>query len=212
MKISKLFSALFALAGIAIAAGTVFLCLHSLNREPVLLEEPKEAVSQVEKLFQAVCDNDYAAASALMYGSPDLGAGSPESGEISTMIWDAYVDSLGYELSGDCRPDGEGLVQRVKLSYLDIPSVTDALQERSRALLQERMEQAEDVDQIYDENNEYRQDFVDAVVADAARAALAEDARYVETELTIRLVFDDGRWWILADDELMRAISGGIVK
>lgn len=212
MKISKLFSGLFALLGIAVTAGTLVLCLGALNREPVLLEEPRAAVSRVESLFQAICDDDYAAASSLMYGTPDLGSGSPESGEISTMIWNAYVDSLDYALAGDCYPTRNGLAQRVQISYLDISSVTDGLQVRSRALLQERVGLAEDVEQIYDENNEYRQDFVDAVVNDAAREALAEDARYVETELTVQLVFDQGQWWILADDALMQAISGGIVQ
>ena len=74
------------------------------------------------------------------------------------------------------------------------------------------MEEAEDVDQIYDENNEYRQDFVDAVVRDAMEQALKQDARYVETELTVNLAFHQGQWWILADEALMRAISGGIAR
>lgn len=211
MKISKLFSGLFALLGAALCIGTVWLCLNSLNREPMLLQEPRAAVSRVDMLFRAVCDDDYAAASALMYGTPDLGSGTPESGPITTAIWNAYVDSLDYTLSGECFPTQDGLAQEVTISYLDISSVTDGLQVRSRELLQQRVAQAEDVEQIYDENNDYRQDFVDAVVADAAAQALAQDARYVETTLTIRLVFLEGQWWILADDALMQAISGGII-
>lgn len=212
MKISKVFAGLFGLLGAALGVGTVLLCLGGLNREPVLLEEPSQAVSRVESLFQAFCDDDYAAASNLIYGNPDLGDSSPDSGTITTMIWDAFVDSLGYELTGDCYPTQNGLAQKVNISYLDITSVTDGLQGRSRVLLQQRVAEAEDVDQIYDENNDYRQDFVDAVVTDATRDALVQDARYVETQLTVNLVFDQGQWWVLADEELMQAISGGIVQ
>lgn len=212
MKISKLFSGLFALLGIAVSALTVLLCLNVLDKTPILLQEPHAAVSRVDKLFQSICHDDYEQASSLLYGTPDLGSGAPDSGAVSTMIWEAYVDSLGYELYGDCTPTQDGLTQQVRISYLDISSVTDGLQERSRVLLQQRISQAEDVEQIYDENNEYRQDFVDAVVTDATREALTQDARYVEAELTIHLVFDQGQWWILADEELMQAISGGIVR
>ena len=191
---------------------TVLLCLNVLDKTPILLQEPHAAVSRVDKLFQSICHDDYEQASSLLYGTPDLGSGAPDSGAVSTMIWEAYVDSLGYELYGDCTPTQDGLTQQVRISYLDISSVTDGLQERSRVLLQQRISQAEDVEQIYDENNEYRQDFVDAVVTDATREALTQDARYVEAELTIHLVFDQGQWWILADEELMQAISGGIAQ
>lgn len=213
MKISTFFSAIFALLGTAVAVLAVLLCLGSLNREPRLLQVPGAAVDRVDALFQAVCNDDYPAAAALLYGQPELGAQHPEEEEgVSTYIWDAFVDSMGYELVGDCYAAGGGIAQQVQVSYLDITSVTGSLRERSRALLQQRMEQAEDVSEIYDENNEFRQDFVDAVVAEAAREALRQDARYVETELTVNLVFQGGQWWILADDALMQVLSGGIAQ
>jgi len=213
MKISTFFSAIFALLGTAVAVLAVLLCLKGIDREPRLLQVPGEAVDRVDALFQAVCNDDYPAAAALLYGQPELGAGEPEEEEgVSTYIWDAFVDSMGYELVGDCYAAGGGIAQQVQVSYLDITSVTGSLRERSRALLQQRMEQAEDVSEIYDENNEFRQDFVDAVVAEAAREALRQDARYVETELTVNLVFQGGQWWILADDALMQVLSGGIAQ
>ena len=213
MKVSTFFSAVFALLGAAVAALTVLLCLNCMDREPELLEAPSAAVQRVDALFQAVCDDDYPAAAALIYGQPDLGAERSEEDEgISTYIWDAFVDSMGYELVGDCYATSDGIAQQVQVSYLDITSVTDALRDRSRALLQKRMEEAEDMEQIYDENNEYRQDFVDKVVADAAREALKKDARYVETSLTVNLVYHQGQWWILADNALMQVISGGIAQ
>lgn len=212
MKISKFFAGVFALLGIAIGAGAVFLCLNSLDQDPVLVKAPDTASTRVDAMFQAVCDNDYTAASALLYGSPELDAGQEEEDAVSMLIWDAFVDSLGYELSGSCYASGSGVAQDVQLSYLDIASVTNSLQERSRELLMQRISEAEDMEDIYDENNEYRQDFVAEVVIDAAKAALAEDARYVETSLTVHLVYSQGQWWILADDALMQVISGGMLS
>ena len=212
MKISKFFAGLFGLLGTLIAAGTILLCLQSLEREPMLLKTPATATSQVEALFQAVCSNDYAAASALMYGTPELGSSGEEEDGVSSLIWDAFVDSIGYELSGDCYATNSGLAQKVTMSYLDISSVTEGLQDRCRTMLQQRIAEAEEMDEIYDENNEYRQEIVDAIVSDAAKAALSQDARYVETQLTIELVYSQGQWWILADNALVQAISGGMVS
>lgn len=212
MKISKLFAGLFGLLGAAIAVSTVLLCLHSLHREPILLKEPATASARVEAMFQAVCDDDYAAVSSLIYGTPELGSSREEEDPVGDLIWDSFVDSIGYELTGDCYATGSGVAQDVRMSYLDITSITGSLQERSRALLLQRVSEAEDMEDIYDENNEYRQDFVDAIVMDAAKAALSQDARYIETGLTVELVYSHGQWWILADDPLMQAISGGMVQ
>ena len=212
MKISKYFAGMFALLGIAVAAATVWLCLQSLDKEPILLRRPDAAVSRVDDLFRAVSEDDYTAASRLIYGEPDLGGDREHMEKISAMIWDAYVGSLTYELVGDCTATANGVAQKVTISYLDIGSVTEGLQERSRTLLQQRVAEAEDVEEIYDEHNDYRQDFVDAVVTDAAREALSRDARYLETELTVELVYLRGQWWILGDRDLMQAISGGIVQ
>ena len=212
MKISKFFAGMFALLGIAVAAATVWLCLQSLDKEPVLLRRPDAAVSRVDDLFRSVSEDDYTAASRQIYGEPDLGGDREHMEKISAMIWDAYVDSFRYELVGDCVPTDIGVAQQVTVTYLDITGVTDGLQDRSRALLQQRVAEAEDVEEIYDENNNYRPDFVDGVVTDAAREALREDASYLETELTVELVYVKGQWWILADQALMQAISGGIAQ
>ncbi len=212
MKISKVFAAIFSLLGTAICVLTVLLCLNNLNKPPVLAQTPQLAVNRVESLFQALCSDDYAAASAMIYGNPELGGSAAEESGISDTIWAAFVDSLGYSLVGECYATDSGIAQKVQVSYLDIASVTDVLQERSRELLQQQVLEAEDMAEVYDENNEYRQDFVDQVVLQAARDTLKQDARYMETELTIHLAYTQGQWWILSDDALMQIISGGIAQ
>ena len=210
MKVSNIFSALFALLGAAAAALTVMLCLYGLNREPVLVEVPHMAVNRVDAMFQAVCDDDYAAAAALMYGQPDLGAERTEEDSVSSRIWDAFVDSVGYELVGDCYATDTGVAMDVELTGLNIGSVTANLGERSMAMLEQRVSEAEDVSEIYDENNDYREDFVMAVLADAAREALAEDAKEDRWEFTLNLVSQEGQWFIMPEQPVIHAISGGI--
>lgn len=94
---------------------------------------------------------------------------------------------------------------------MDVTSVTVNLKERSQTLLEQRVAEAVDVSEIYDENNEYREDFVMAVLRSAVEDALKEDARKMTVELTVKLSYQDGSWWVVADEALLDAISGGIL-
>ncbi len=212
MKISKFFSAIFGLLGAAIAVGTVLLCLQSLNQTPALVKTPVNATAQVDSLMRAVCKDDYAAVSELIYGTPDLGADREFDDPSTAAIWDAFVDSIEYEITGDCFATNSGVAQNVHLRYLDIAAITEALQVRARSLLEQRISEAEDMEDIYDENNDFRQDFLDAVVEDAVKETVAQDAQLLETELTVNLAYTEGQWWIVADEALIQFISGGMEK
>ncbi len=210
MKISKFFAVIFGLLGAAIAVGTVFLCLQSLNKEPVLVKTPVSATAQVESMMRAVCKNDFESASALIYGTPDLGADRDYEDPVTATIWNAFIGSIEYEMVGDCFATNAGVAQKIHLKYLDIAGATGTLQARARALLEQRINEAEDMEDIYDENNEFRQDFLDAVVEDAVKETVAQDATYLETDLTVNLAYTEGKWWIVADDALVRFLSGGM--
>ena len=211
MMTKKVFAAVFAALGLVAAALAVYIGANFTDREPILLTPPTVARSKVVAMMDAVCANDYGTAAGIIYGTPDLGINREAADPVGVLIWEAFESSVSYELVGECTPTATGVAQKVNVSYLDIASVTDGLQERFRTLLQQRVAAAEDVEEIYDENNNYRPDFVDGVVTDAAREALREDGEYVETELTVELVCIRGQWWILPDQTLMQVISGGTI-
>ena len=50
------------------------------------------------------------------------------------------------------------------------------------------------------------------VLYDAAKDALEQDAKTVTFEVTVNLVHNNGQWWIVPEDALLTAISGGILK
>ena len=183
-----------------------------MDAEPVLIAEPVEATRKVEELMDAVVSCDYEKASSLIYGNPTLGLDRDPADQVGIMLWDAFTKSQSYELKGGCTAVESGLVQQVVFTYLDMTSVTANLGERSQAMLVERIEAAEDIDEIYDENNEYREDVVMEVLEEAVAKALKEDAQNVTVELTVNLIFRDGQWWIVADNALLNAISGGVLR
>ena len=211
MKLKKLLSALLALFGACVAAVTIQISMNAMNSQPMLLTPPDVAQSKVVMLMNAICDGNYAEASQSIYGTPDLGVDREASDDVGVLIWDAFESSISYELVGECYTTEQGLAQKISITCLDVTSITEHLRDRSQALLEQRVAEAADVSEIYDENNEYREDFVMNVLYDAAVAVLEENARKQTCEVTVNLSYQDGNWWVVADEALLDAISGGIL-
>lgn len=211
MKLKKWIPMAFGAAGAVAAAAAVCLSLVFMNEDPVLLTPPNLAKSQAAAMMNAVCNGDYGEASEYILGNPDLGVNREASDAVGVMIWDSFTGSLSYEMVGPCYTTDEGLAQQIELTGLDIESVTADLKNRSQALLAQRVEEAEDTSEIYDEGNDYKEEFVMDVLYDAVTQAIAEDSVYQTVTLTLNLTYQNGRWWVVADNELLDAISGGIL-
>jgi len=212
MKITKLFAFLFAVLGLCAAAAGIYLGFNNLDADPILAQQPESAREQVVELMDAVCAGDYATASSLLYGSPDLGMERDAADRVGMLLWEAMEQSRTYALSDEFYATNTGVALDVQMSCLDLASVTVNLRERSQTLLEQRMQEAEDPSEVYDENNEYREDFVMAVLYDAALEALEEDAKEVSYSFTLNLTYENGTWWIMPEDAMLEAISGGILK
>ena len=212
MKLSKILAALFGVAGVCAAGLCISLSFQNMNASPVLVEQPESAREQVVTMMDAVRGNDYAAAGAVMQGTPIFGADRAPADAVSGLIWDAFVESIQYELVGELYATDSGVAQNITVTALDMSSVTANLKDLSAKLLQKRVEEAEDPDEVYDENNEYREDFVMQVLYDATVQALNQDAKTVTSDVTINMIYENGQWWIVSDPALLSAITGGVLK
>lgn len=212
MKIYKILAAVFAVLALAAAAAGVTISLRHIQAEPVLVETPEEARQRAVALMDAVCTGDYEGIRLQLYGQPELGLDREPTDAVGKLFWQALMESRSYTIVRDCYATDDGIVMDVVLVSLDMDSITGNLRSRAQSLLEQRVKQAEDTTEIYREGGEYREDFVMAVLEDAAREALQEDAATTQWELTLQFVYDQGRWWIRPDGELLAAISGGTVK
>lgn len=186
-------------------------CVICFREAPArILQFSQEAEQTVNKVMQSICAGDYETASKYMAGNPDLGVDRSAADPGAGMIWDAFVDSLSYELQGSSFAEDDRICQNVIIRSLEIDSITENLQQRTQQLLTARVEAAEDSSVFYDENDEYREDFVQEAVFDAIEQAIREDARYQEHELTIMLSYRDESWWVMLDQPLLQVISGGM--
>ena len=128
------------------------------------------------------------------------------------LFWEALGASFSYEIPGDFHATDSGVALDVTISALDMGAVTVNLRERARVLMENRIQEAENTDQIYDENNEYREDFVMDALYDAALEALEQDAKTITWDLTLNLIYENGQWWIMPDQALLKALTGGILN
>ena len=206
------FSGIFGLLGLVLTVGGVWLAMNNRDAGPVLTEQPEAARNQVVTMLDALCAGEYDTVSGCLYGKPGLGMDREAQDEVGRLIWDALGDSFCYEICSDFHATDSGVALDIIISALDIDSVTVNLRQRAQVLLEQRIGEAEDTDQIYDENNEYREDFVMGALRDAAKDALREDAKTISWEITLNLIYEDGQWWIMPEPKLLQAISGGILK
>ncbi len=211
MKISKYFALIFGLLGILMAAVTVGVSFASIDAEPVLLTPPSSAHTQVTQMMDAFCAGDYASAQQAMYGTIELGVDRDASDEIGQLVWDAFEASMRYELVGECYATDSGLSQDIRIQTMDISSVTQYIKDNAKTVLEERVLAAEDLDAVYENDDEYRDEFVNAVLYDVACDAIENHAKTVESELTLNLTWADGQWWVVSNEALLKAVSGGVI-
>lgn len=212
MKVSKFFAGLFALLGICVAVSALWLSVYARDAAPAVVETPEAALAQVESMMEAFCSGDYAAASSCMYGNPDMGMDREATDSVGVQIWEAFASSMTYELVGECYATDAGLAQEIRVTTLDIGAVTDYLEAHARDNIESQAKGASDYDEVFDENEEYREEFIRRVLDETTQAALQQTDATITTEVTLHLVWSDGQWWIVSNESLLRAISGGIVK
>lgn len=210
MKVARFFAVIFGALGTVLMLGTTVLCLTSLDKSVELTEVPAAAQACAEELRDAVEAADFEAAAKVMYGQPDLGVDHTPEDARSAKVWSAFTDSLSCEFTGACYATESGIARDARVTALDIPSVTGNLNSRAHALLTERVNAATEMEELYDEENNFREDLVEQVLDEALDQALLEDAQTVTRDVTLNLIHRDGQWWVVPDQALLQALTGGV--
>lgn len=208
MKIARFFAYIFAGIGTVLLLGSMGFFLLNRNADVRVRDLPQEALTVSEAFSQALNDGDLEAAAKLMYGQPDLGVSTQPADREAALLWKTFCDSLSFELTGDWVVEQSALVRTGTLTNLDVSTVLGKLPERVQALLDQKIATAEELSEIYDAENEFREDLVDAVLKEALSQTLAQDGKMVTREVTIKLVSRDGRWWVVPHQNLLQILSG----
>ena len=200
----------FALLAVLLTALAISIAVRFRNTPARMIVVPKEAGVTVASLMDAVCSGDFEGAEAFLHGKPDLGVDRKPEEPAAAAIWDAFTGSLSYELEGECYFYDNHICQNVRISTMEIASVTQNLNQRTQALLNQWVESAEDASRFYDENDQYLDSVVQEALLEAVEQAIREDVRYTSQNITLKLIYRNGQWWVMPESDLLRAISNGI--
>ena len=211
MKKNIFISMPFAVIGIVLLVSSLLVCLASLNAPAIMVGTPKAAQVCAQNLLDAVSEGDYDTASQHLYGQPQLGVDREPAEQTGQKLWDAYIDSFSYTLTGGCYPTQNGVALNVAISALDLSSVGSTLADRMEAMLTERIEAEGEISEIYDENGDFQDALIQEILNNAFQEALEEDAEITTQEIALNMTYQDGRWWIVPDQALLQAISGGVI-
>ncbi len=208
MKIARFFAVIFACIGTALLIGSMGFFLWNRNAAVKVRELPREAVAVSESFVQALNDGDLETAAGLMYGQPDLGiSDAPESPE-SAALWDAFCGSIAVEMTGEWTVEQSVLVRSATVARLDVSAILGKLPGQTQTLLNQKIAAAEDLSEIYDEKNEFREELVDEILKEALKQLLSEETEPVSSEVTLKLVNRDDRWWVVPHQNLLQILSG----
>lgn len=208
MKIARFFAVIFAVLGMVLMILSAVVCFASLDAKVKVLETPEEAVACAEQMVQALDAGDFAAMEKLMYGQPSLDADRTPEDPVAAVLWQRYREEMSCVASTKLYLNGSEFVRNVTVTTLDVASVTGNVQSRAKVLLEQQVEAATDMQQLYDEENNFRAELVDQVMAQALEQAMEADAKYITQEGQFKVIHRDGQWWAVPDQALLKAISG----
>ena len=210
MNFSRFFSGLFLTLGLGLMILALMLTMALPGAKPTLLSPAADAQNQVISAMDAICRKDFSAAEQYLLGQPSLGVDREPADAAGAMIWEAFLESLSYELKGDCYATDTGVAQDIAFTCLDIPSVTEGLAQRTEETLTKLRQEATHASEIYDDSGNYHQHLVQDVLNASVRDALKEDSKTTTVTFSLQLVNRDGQWYIVPNSDFISAISGGM--
>ena len=168
--------------------------------------DPQQTVTG---FFDSLIAGDYGRAYAQLKDYSSLGLETLPDTEAGQAACEALRESYAYELIGGCETDRLDAVQTVRFTYLDLPGLQDAVAEETQTQLRHLVMKLSERE-IYDDNHNYRPEVTDKAYLQALQKVL-ENAQdyYTSADIRISLTYSDGRWQMIADSALLRALNGG---
>lgn len=208
-KTQRIFAALCGAAALVLGGFGIWLGVTSPGKSPVLLKTDQGAQDRCRDFAQCLREEDFEGLSKTLLGTPQITQYSGEEA-LAQRIWQAYVSSMDCTLEGELYGTDQGLAQNITLEALDLEDLGARLEEKVPLLLEARMEEARDIQELYDSRNGYRQEVIDQVLLQALDEVLSQNPQTRETTLTLRLCRSRGQWLIQPEGDLIRFLSGNI--
>ena len=168
--------------------------------------DPQEAVTV---FFDSLIAGDYTAAYDRVRDYTSLGLENEPSTESGKMVYAALHASYSYELTGSAKTDKLDASQNVSFTYLSLPALEAAVADETQTQLKHLVQQLPS-SEVYDQNNNYLPEITERAYLQALEKILESAADYYTTEeIPLALNYTDGRWQLIMNNSLLKALNGG---
>lgn len=208
MKAARVFAVIFGIVGLVLMVGTAVVCFGALDA-PVRGEVPEAVQECAAEVVQLLNEGDLNNVRLKLYGNPHLGTDETLTGDAAA-VWEIFCKGISCELTSDVHISGSSYTADAVIRVPEIASITDSVTEHAKRILEERVAVAEKMAELYDESGEFRQDVIDAVMAEAVALAFAEEPEVLTFETTLGFAYQAKQWLVVPDSSFMRALSGGL--
>ncbi len=208
-KIRLLVSALCIVLALAACVFTIRLCTYANESQPKIVSDAQLPEERVDEFFKNMTLGNYTAAEEIIGIGASLGLDTDPQDSVGKLIFDALRSSFSYELCGECAVSGIDAVQRVRITYLDIPAVSAAQKEQTKARLERYVEEARLSSEVFDESGAFRYEVAIRALYEVTEELLENaEAYYVTEEIDINLCYTGDSWYLQPGDEIFRILSG----
>lgn len=161
----------------------------------VWITGPEEIPDAVDAVMTSIQTGDWVRLEEMVSGNPELTpkVGAADSAE--KMIWDAYRDSLQWSCEEPFRIHGSLITQKVSITCMDIPSITDAISTMLSSADSTGFDAATQTE------------FLHTVAAHVLESELP----MIRREITLTFQRNQGHWMLVPNNALLKLLSGFIV-
>lgn len=162
----------------------------------VWITGPEEIPDAVDAVMTSIQTGDWVRLEEMVSGNPELTpkVGAEDSAE--KMIWDAYRDSLQWSCEEPFRIHGSLITQKVSITCMDIPSITDAISTMLSSADSTGFDAATQTE------------FLHTVAAHVLESELP----MIRREITLTFQRNQGHWMLVPNNALLMLLSGFIVQ
>ena len=210
-KLNRWIAALFLClaAGLCALAGTLFLRAETM--ETPVTDAPEGPGAVLEEFFACLEAKDWEGAAAL---TADGAAPVPTPTESrSALLWAAQQKCWRFEIAPGYEDSLGSLGRRVTVTAPDLGLIRESVLAFIQSGLEQTLEAATFKSEVYDEAGSYREELVFDFLEKALKETVGDLSPYCRTrEMTVRLIWTDGKWRVKADGEIAAALTGGAVR
>ncbi len=196
------------LAFLTAAAALVF-ALTPSGHETRVLGLRGDPTDTASGFFNALCLRQWRTAAWYVRGEPELGLDRVPEDELEAEIWNAFLRSWSWSLEAGERTDTLHAAQTVRFTFLSQKRLMEGVNKEIQDLLAIRVDQTEDLREIYTAEGDFRDDVVRQALSQTVEQRLEKPEKYiVSVPVTVHLTYQDNRWQVEPEESLWQVLSG----